>query len=98
MIKEESQRSDAELMQIDENQAKRQNFNLYFGDQVEDKSEAAKPQQASAKVQDEASFKKFLLACMWDKRIPKNEILMMDLAQNIFMLRQAVKDDRVSLS
>ena len=32
MIKEESQRSDAELMQIDENQAKRQNFNLYFDD------------------------------------------------------------------
>lgn len=34
---------------------------------------------------------------MWDKRIPKNEILMMDLAQNIFMLRQAVRDDRVKL-
>ena len=32
------------------------------------------------KKYDAEQFKKFLLACMWEKRIPKNEILIMDLA------------------
>ena len=38
-------------------------------------------------------FRKFMLACIWEKRIPKNEILLMDLAQNISVLRQAVDDE-----
>ena len=42
-------------------------------------------------------FKKFILACIWEKRIPKNEILMMNLVQNIQTLSQAVKDDHIPL-
>jgi hypothetical protein len=42
-------------------------------------------------------FKKFLLACMWDKRIPKQEMLLMNLVQNIKTLSQAVKDDSMPL-
>lgn len=39
-----------------------------------------------------------MLACIWEKRIPKNEILLMDLAQNISVLRQAVEDEQITLN
>jgi len=41
---------------------------------------------------DTDEFKKFLLACIWEKRIPKNDILMMNLVQNILTLKEAVDD------
>ena len=42
-------------------------------------------------------FKKFLLACIWDKKFSKNEILIMNLAQNIRTLRQAIEDEHIPL-
>ena len=36
-------------------------------------AESVKPKQ------DASEFKKFLLACLWEKRISKNEIIMMNL-------------------
>jgi hypothetical protein len=35
------------------------------------------------KAQNAEEFKRFLLACIWEKRISKNEIIMMNLVQNI---------------
>lgn len=32
-------------------------------------------------------FKKFLLACIFEKRLPKNEVLVMNLVQNIQTLK-----------
>ena len=49
------------------------------------------------KAQNAEEFKRFLLACIWEKRISKNEIIMMNLVQNVKTLSQAVKDDAISL-
>ena len=38
-----------------------------------------KPDQIPEKSTNAEEFKKFLLACMWDKRIPKTEMLLMNL-------------------
>jgi len=52
---------------------------------------------AERPAQNAEEFKKFLLACIWEKRIPKNEIIMMNLVQNIATLNQAVKDETIPL-
>ena len=38
-----------------------------------------KPDPIPEKSTNAEEFKKFLLACMWDKRIPKTEMLLMNL-------------------
>jgi hypothetical protein len=42
-------------------------------------------------------FKKLMLACMWGKRLSKNEILMMNLIQNISLLNSAVQNEDIPL-
>jgi len=56
------------------------------------------PKEFREKLQTNAEeFKKFILACIWEKRIPKHEIVMMNLIQNVAALSQAIKDDTIPL-
>ena len=70
-IKDESNGGESLVEMIHTKQEARDNF---FKQEV---MEVAAPEP---KKYDAEQFKKFLLACMWEKRIPKNEILIMDLA------------------
>lgn len=42
-------------------------------------------------------FKKLMLACMWGKRLTKNEILMLNLIQNVQLLSEAVRTEEMPL-
>jgi len=73
-------------------QQARKGFNIFKNEEVQD----VVPKSTSV-AQNAEEFKKFLLACIWEKRIPKNEIIMMNLVQNIATLNQAVKDETIPL-
>lgn len=77
---------------------KRWNFDICKQDSVVIEPGSAKsPAKKKPTENSPEEFKRFLLACIWEKRIPKSEILMMNLVQNIRTLNQAVEDDTIPL-
>ena len=98
MIKEEadSRKQESIVEEIERKQQNRINFDIIKNEYLGD--DHRQPTQADLKQhQTTEEFKKFLLSCIWEKRIPKNEIIMMNLVQNIMTLSQAVKDETIPL-
>lgn len=81
-------------------QEARERFNIYKTEGAAVPAvprKAVTPQKQNEKDYNADEFKRFLLACIFEKRIPKQEILVMNLVQNIATLRQAVEDERMPL-
>jgi len=70
-----------------------------------DRPESAKegkfdtPRKLKADVESNPAddFKHFLLVCMWDKRITKHQLILMDLVKNVKLLTRAVEAGQVPL-
>ena len=43
-------------------------------------------------------FRKFILACLWDKRITKHELILMDILSNVYTLKKSIEDEKISLN
>ena len=92
LIKEENVQIEDILIKHEQRKA----FNIFKNEGVEITSKMTNMIDTNTPSTAE-EFKKFLLACIWEKRIPKHEILMMNLVQNIATLNQAVKDETIPL-
>jgi hypothetical protein len=87
VVKNESESKASLVEMIQTKQEARDKFDIYKMDsEVKQTGNKSKPIHVVDKNNAE-EFNKFMLACIWEKRIPKNEILLMDLAQNISILR-----------
>ena len=105
MIKEEAQsesnHSSAIVHQIRDKQVSREGLDV-ANQNLNEEIQLVPPMLAQKDMTGRFSssfddFKKLMLACMWGKRLTKNEILMMNLIQNIEMLNQAVSSEEIPL-
>ena len=82
-MKNESDSKASLVEMIQTKQEVRDKFDIYKMDSEQKKEGLVGHKSKPIHVIDKNNaeeFNKFMLACIWEKRIPKNEILLMDLA------------------